>query len=278
MEIPVQKILERAVEINNRNIPFVLATVVQGAKGSPCRAGFKLICYADGRFEGTVGGGEIERIIIEKSIEIFVSKKSQLFHYELTESEKGIGMQCGGTTSVFLEYIQSLRRVFLFGAGHLCRSIVPILKTIGFHINVIDNREEYANRDKIPDADNIYALEYENFLKDFSPSSNDAIVIFTHGHKHDFVILDTICKKNPNVKYIGMIGSKIKVKIAVDKIKLKTYEGNLIDRIYAPIGLNVAKTTTQEISISIVAELLAIYNNIEKVDFMSHINKKRDVF
>ena len=75
-------------------------------------------------------------------------------------------------------------------------------------------------------------------------------------------------KKNLKVKYIGMIGSKIKVGQAVKKIQARKFEGNLIDRIYAPIGLNIGKTTTQEISIAITAEILAVYNNVKIISFM----------
>ena len=267
MEISVHEIIQKAAENQRNQIPFVLATVVQGAEKTPGRTGFKMICYQNGKFEGTIGGGELERLALDKAQEVFKNQESQLLHYELTED--GIGMQCGGRATVFLEYIPTNKRVFLFGAGHLCRSMLPLLKSISFEVHVIDNRADFANKDRLPNADGIYATDYLTFLSDFHFSEQDAIIIFTHGHAHDFEILDEICKKNIQVKYIGMIGSKIKVKQAVDKIKINNYNGNLIEKIHAPIGLNIGKTTTQEIAIAIAAEILAVYNGVEKIDFLS---------
>ncbi len=274
METTKIDIMKKAAENIKNNISFVLATVVQGAEGSPGRSGFKIIVYPNGSFEGTVGGGELERLILKEAERVFETKQNKLVSYILKESKDGIGMLCGGEAKIFLEYFAPAKRAFLFGAGHLCRSLLPILKSLEFQIVVIDDRKEYANKEKLPFADQIFAIEYKEFLKDFSPNENDAIIIFTHGHKHDFEIIDTVCRKNLKVKYIGMIGSRAKTKYAINKIKEKNYEGNLIDSVYAPIGLNIGKTTTQEIAVAIAAEILAVYNGVEKIDFYSRIIKE----
>ena len=276
METTRIDIMAKVVENIKNNKTFVLATIVQGAEGSPGRSGFKIITYPNGTFEVTVGGGELERLVIKESLKLFQTRENKLLSYELVESENGIGMLCGGEAKIFLEYYPANKRAFLFGAGHLCRSILPILKNLEFITVVIDNRKDYANKEKLPLADEIFAMEYKDFLKEFKPTENDAIVIFTHGHSHDFEIIDTICEKNLQVKYIGMIGSKVKTAAAIKKIKEKKYPGNLIDKIYAPIGLNIGKTTTHEISIAIAAEILAVYNGVEKIDFYSRMIKKKN--
>jgi xanthine dehydrogenase accessory factor len=147
--------------------------------------------------------------------------------------------------------------------------MTPILKMLDFQVVIIDDRKEYANPEKIPQGDEFFAMDYLTCLSQCEPNCNDAMIIFTHGHAHDFEILDYICANNLSAKYIGMIGSKTKVKQAVDKIKAQNYQSNLIDRIFAPIGLNIGKTTTQEISIAIAAELLAVYNGVEEIRFLS---------
>jgi xanthine dehydrogenase accessory factor len=269
MEMTINDMLQKAAENQKKQIPFVLATVVQGAEKSPGRTGFKMICYQNGKSEGTVGGGELERLVLEKCKDIFRTQKSELITYNLTQSENGIGMLCGGVAQVFLEFYPAQKRAFLFGAGHLCRSMTPILKMLDFHVVIIDDRSEYANPEKIPQGDEFFDMDYQEFLPQFQPNSNDAIIIFTHGHAHDFEILDSICANNLSAKYIGMIGSKTKVKQAVDKIKAQNYQHNLIDTIFAPIGLNIGKTTTQEIAIAIAAELLAVYNGVKEIGFLS---------
>ncbi len=271
METAVFDILGKAVENQKEGISFVLAIIVVGAEKTPGRSGFKLISYLDGKFEGTVGGGKLELKVLEKCKEIHKTQQSAFLEFELTENSTGIGMQCGGVAKVFFEYYPSKKKVYIFGAGHLGRSIVPILNSIDFYTIVIDNRSDFANKKRIPEANDIIAIDYMKYISEFNPGENDTIVIFTHGHKYDYDIIEYLCKKNLNVKYVGMIGSKIKVGQAVSKIRAKNFKGNLIDKIHAPIGLNIGKTTTQEISIAIVAEILAVYNNIQRISFMKDL-------
>ncbi|MCK4312734.1 MAG: XdhC family protein [Candidatus Cloacimonetes bacterium] len=264
-ETPVFDILKKAAENQKKGIAFIMATVVEGVEKTPGRTGFKLISYEDKTFEGTVGGGKLELMVLDKCEEIFRTKKSELLEFTLTDTSEGIGMKCGGVAKVYFEYFPTIKKAYIFGAGHLCRSLVPILSSIGFLCIVIDNRKDFANKDQIPDAKEVIAIDYLEYLKKFNPKENDAIIIFTHGHIHDYDILESLCKKNVDVKYIGMIGSKIKVAEAVNKIKEKNFEGNLIEKIYAPIGLNIGKTTTQEIAITIAAEVLAVYNEVGRI-------------
>jgi len=265
IETPVYDIIRKAGENQRQGIEFVMATVVVGAEKTPGRSGFKVIAYPDGKFEGTVGGGKLERMTLEKCAEVHKTRENAFEEYILNETSAGIGMVCGGVAKVFFEYFPAIRHAYVFGAGHLCRSMVPVLNSIGFYCVVLDNREEYADKERIPAAKEVKTVDYKEYVETFLPSKDDAILIFTHGHLYDFDILEQLCKRNIEAKYIGMIGSKIKVKEAVDKVKEMNLDGNLIDQIYAPIGLNIGKTTTQEIAISIAAEILALYNGVDKI-------------
>ena len=269
METPLSEILKKAVENQQRAVQFVMATVVVGAERTPGRSGFKLISYRDGSFEGTVGGGKLERLVLEKCKEIHETEKNGFEEYKLTEEEDGIGMICGGIAKVFFEYYGVAKRIFIFGAGHLCRSMLPILKSIGFYITIIDNRKEFANKERLPQADEVIARDYLEYLASFKPAPEDAVVIFTHGHTYDFDILDLLCKKDLKLKYVGMIGSKLKVAKAIADIKKRGYKTKLLESLYAPIGLNIGKETTQEIAIAITAEILAVYNGVKKINSLS---------
>lgn len=272
METPIFEIIEKAAQNQKKGIAFVMATVVEGVEKTPGRSGFKLLYYHDKSCEGTVGGGILERLVLESCEKVFSTKENALLEYELTETSAGIGMACGGIAKVFLEYFPPTRKAYIFGAGHLCRSVVPILNSIGFYCVVIDNREEFANKERIPEAREVFSMDYFAFLNKFKPTENDAILIFTHGHIHDFDILDFICRENLNVSYVGMIGSRIKSNQALEKIRASEYKGNLIAEVHTPIGLNIGKTTTQEIAIAITAEILAVYNKVDKIDFLMKNN------
>lgn len=271
METAVFDIIAKAAENQRKGIAFVMATVVVGIEKTPGRSGFKLISYADKTIEGTVGGGKLERMVQDKCEEIHQTKQNDFMEFELTETSEGIGMVCGGKAKVFFEYFEPTRKVYIFGAGHLCRSLVPILSSIGLYCIVIDNREEFANKERIPLAKEVIAIDYLEYVNTFKPAENDSVVIFTHGHIHDFDIIDALCKRNIKAKYIGMIGSKIKVAQAIDKVKNSQNKGNLIAKVYAPIGLNIGKTTTQEIAIAIAAEMLAVYNEIREIKSMRDV-------
>jgi xanthine dehydrogenase accessory factor len=274
METPLAEILKKAVLNQQNSIQFVMATVVVGADKTPGRSGFKLLSYPDGSFEGTVGGGKLERMVLDKCQEIHTTAQNGFEEYKLTEDEDGIGMVCGGVAKVFFEYYGVVRKIFIFGAGHLCRSILPVLKSIGFYITVIDNRADYANKKNLPEADETIVMDYLEYVQDFVAGPSDAVVIFTHGHIYDFDILDHLCRKNVKCRYVGMIGSKIKVAEALAKIKQQDYKTDLLENLYAPIGLNIGKETTQEIAIAITAEILAVYNNVNEINFLSRLFRK----
>jgi xanthine dehydrogenase accessory factor len=260
----------------NSGRPFVLATVVVGANNTPGRSGFKLICYDDGTFTGTVGGGKLERLVLDHCLELHKKTENSFQEYELTEEKDGIGMICGGIAKVFFEYFPVGKRICIFGAGHLCRSFVPVIKSLGFYVIVIDNRPEFADPAKIQQADEVIAAEYRKYIDAMQSGKEDAIVIFTHGHEYDYDILDQICSRNLDVKYIGMIGSAGKVKQAVDGIESSKYDGDLIRKVHAPIGLNIGKRSTQEIAVAIAAEILAVYNGVKKIRSLSEKEEQDD--
>ena len=151
----------------------------------------------------------------------------------------------------------------MFGGGHLCQSLLPLLKSIDFYTVIIDNREEFASLERFSISDEVHFTNYLDFIKDFTPNENDCIVVFTHKHSFDYDILAALNNKDLSVKYLGMIGSKSKVATLLNKINNE----KLSKFVFSPIGLNIAKTTTAEIAIAIVAEIVAVYNDVEKIYF-----------
>jgi len=273
METSFNQIIIQAADNLQKNTPFVMATVLESIGGTPCRSGFKMIVYPDGSSEGTVGGGLIEHKIRAACLEIFTTKENKLMEFELTEAEMGIGMQCGGNAKIFLEYFAPAKTIYLFGAGHLCKSILPILKSLQFHLVVIDNREEYASSERLPQADNVICQDYLQFAQEFLPAPQDAVIIFTHAHSNDYDILLNICQRNLNLTYLGMIASRQKAAENLQQLKNIGIFNQQLQNIHTPIGLNIAKTTTQEIAISITAELLAIYNKVTNIKSLTEAQK-----
>lgn len=262
-------ILQKALKNKENSIPFVLATVVEAIAGTPGRSGFKMLVYQDSTSEGTVGGGLIEQKVICEALKIFHRQQNKFLEFDLSDSEKGIGMVCGGTARVFLEFFPPRRQAFLFGAGHLCQSLLPLLNSIDFHTIVIDERPDYASKQKFPNAGKTVCSDYLSFITQMDTTSQDAIIIFTHAHEHDFNILLKILQKNLPHRYLGMIASRSKAEKNLAQLRENGIMPETIKSIHSPIGLNIAKTTTQEIAISIAAELLAVYNNVNSIKHLA---------
>jgi xanthine dehydrogenase accessory factor len=144
----------------------------------------------------------------------------------------------------------------IFGAGHIGNALSKIGKMLGFTTIVVDNRPEFANKERLPLADRVIADDYQKALQNLSFSNSTYIVILTHRHAHDFKILDYCAKQT--FYYLGMIGSRKKVAKAFKQLKEKGFEKETLKRIHAPIGIEIGAEKPEEIAVSIAAELVAI--------------------
>lgn len=146
--------------------------------------------------------------------------------------------------------------LYIYGAGHISQSISKIGKTVGFRITVLDDRGDFASRERFPEADEIVVDDFE-FLSQHIPHDGESYaVIVTRGHKHDAIVLEEVLKL-PH-RYIGMIGSKRKVHIIYEALKAKGVDGNLLADVHAPIGIDINAETPEEIALSIVSELVKV--------------------
>lgn len=158
--------------------------------------------------------------------------------------------------TVFLEPLIPQPQLLIFGAGHIGTALTKMGKMLGFQITVIDNRPEFANKDRLPEADIVIAIEYEQSFEKLSFTPETYIVLVTHRHAHDQEILEH-CIQHP-FKYLGMIGSKTKVKKAFDILRDKGISQDIIDKIHSPIGLDIGADTPEELAIAIFGEIIGI--------------------
>ena len=147
------------------------------------------------------------------------------------------------------------KSAFFFGAGHVAQPTVHVASIVGFRTSVLDDRAEFANRERFPEADEIHVLEdFETAFEAIEVAPDDFIVIFTRGHLHDRSVLAQALKTD--AAYIGMIGSK-KKRDAIYGALLKTgFVQKDIDRVHSPIGLPIGGQTPEEIAVSIVSEMI----------------------
>ena len=157
---------------------------------------------------------------------------------------------------IFVEAISEQPMVFIFGAGHLSYYISRYAKSLNFRVAVCDDRAEFANKQRFPEADNIIIDDFENVFEELNIGKNSYIVIVTKGHKCDEIVLENALKTN--AKYIGMIGSKRKTSTILKKLNEKGIPRETLKRVYSPIGISIGAVAPEEIALSIVCELVKI--------------------
>ena len=257
VDLVLPDIFEEIARIKRERLIAALATVVSGESGVPGKTGFRMLVYPDGGILGTVGGGLLEAKVRQEALRCIQEKTSRLLKLELDQTGHGIGVLCGGEAEVFVEPILPTSSIFIFGVGHIALPLAQFAKTLEFTVVVIDDREEFANRDRFPTADEVKAGDFSTIIRSIEFHSDDNVVIITHGHQHDEVVLKQCLSKTNRPGYIGMIGSKAKVTTVLSHLKQQGISEKLLANVNAPIGLDIGAKSPAEIAMSIMAEIVA---------------------
>ena len=250
-------IFEEITRIKRQRLTAALATMVSGETGVPGKTGFRMLVYPDGKILGTVGGGLLEAKIRQEALRCIHEKTSRLLKLQLDQTAIGIGVLCGGEAEVYVEPILPVSSIFIFGGGHIALPLAQFAKALEFTVVVIDDREEFATRDRFPTADEVKAGDFSAIIRSIEFHSDDCVVIITHGHQHDEVVLKECLSKKNRAGYIGMIGSKAKVTTVFSNLKQQGVPEELLANVNAPIGLDIGAKTPAEIALSIMAEIVA---------------------
>ncbi len=162
--------------------------------------------------------------------------------------------EAGG--AVFVTQLRSKGVVAVFGAGHVGAGVAKLAAYVDFHVVVVDDRIEFANKERLPEAEEIIVADsFQDAMKRVKPLTGDAVVIVTRGHEHDKTVLAAALRTPAS--YVGMIGSRRKIRFIYDALLQEGFTDTDLDRVSAPIGLDIGGETPEEIAVSIVAELIA---------------------
>ena len=253
----MEDIFKEIAIIKSEGGSAALATVIKAKGSTPREAGSKMLIRSDGTIAGSIGGGSLEATICREAANVIKEANPKLMHFDLTEEEAaGDGMLCGGTMDVFIEHIASEPTLFIFGAGHISLSICKIAKIVGFKVIVIDDRAEFANRERFPEADQLFNDNFSELFSKLKVNRSSYIVIVTRGHKFDEKVLEWAIQSE--ACYLGMIGSKKKSDTIFANLQSKGVSKKLLETVHAPIGLDINAETPEEIAVSIMAEIIKI--------------------
>lgn len=250
------EIFTKGKELLDNGEIFSLITIVDAPGSSPGKQSFKMLVRENGETIGTVGGGTLEFLLTKEAIKAIKEEKPKIFKTDL----KDIGMSCGGSVFAFIDVIGVRDRVFIFGAGHVGYSLYKFLRNLPFKIFIIDDREEFAKNERFPDA-NVIKEDMVEFSKRFEPKGRDFIVVVSRAHIIDFNIVKELLKKETFPLYLGLIGSKNKIREFKDKLRDEGFSEDKIEKIHAPIGIDIKANTPDEIAISIIAEIIDVKNS-----------------
>jgi xanthine dehydrogenase accessory factor len=162
-----------------------------------------------------------------------------------------------GKERYIVEPCSCIDRLYIVGAGHVSQQIAALTKELGIYTVVIDDREEFSNKERFPSADEVHVIaSYEGLFHEVKISKNSYIVIVTRGHSFDKVVLAQALRGH--TKYIGMIGSKSKKNHLYNELLSEGFTQKDLDEVHCPIGVPINAQTPEEIAISIVAELIKV--------------------
>ncbi len=236
-----------------------LATIVHTNGSIPSYESSRMLVREDGSIAGTIGGGCVEAEVWAAAKEVMHKESPRKMVFNLNnEASYDNGLICGGTVEVFVEPILPQPVLYLFGGGHVSMAVAKAASSSGFAINVIDDREAFANNDRFPSAQILFT-SYEDAFQKIQPNASSYLVIVTRGHKDDMRVLAWAVRTN--ARYVGMIGSKRKVLSVYKALEREGYRPEDFERVYAPMGLEIGALSPEEIAISIVAELIAVRRN-----------------
>lgn len=235
---------------------FCLVILAEAQGSAPQESGAKMLCDENGLVAGTVGGGRVEAKALEVARELIREKKStQFVEWHL---QKDVGMTCGGRVKLYFEtHLAASWHIVVFGAGHVAQALVRTMLTLDCHITCVDTRADWLAQ--LPDSPRLekrHEAEPEKIVPLLATQSY--VALMTQGHATDFPVLLECMQRSETFSYLGVIGSRSKRKTLVTDLIAAGITEDKAELFFCPIGLELGRSTPEEIAISIAAQLLQV--------------------
>jgi xanthine dehydrogenase accessory factor len=272
-------VYEELVHLRRSGQKAALATIVEVAGSIPSFQSAKLLVREDGSMVGTIGGGCTEAEVWNAAREVMETEKPKMLRFNLgQDAAYDNGLICGGQLNVYVEPILPIPSCYIFGAGHISKSLSKIATLAGFRTVIVDNRDTYANGERFPEAAEVYAEEYEAVFPKLPVNESSYLIIVTRGHRDDMRVLRWAASQP--VRYIGMIGSKRKTIEVVKHLQKDGIPIEQLQKLHAPMGFDIGAITPEEIAVAVVGEMIhrrrnpqADWNPLSKSIFVEGVPK-----
>jgi xanthine dehydrogenase accessory factor len=234
-----------------------LVTIVRTNGSTPQRLGAKMLVCEDGRTVGTIGGGCYENDACQRARLAIRDGRPVLVHYDLNDDfAEETGLICGGQMDVFIEPVVPAAPLYVFGAGHVGFHVARLGSSLGFDVHVVDDRERFANRERFPDARDVVVDDIAGWCATHPLPRGAYALVVTRGHRHDLECLRALVSQD--LQYLGLIGSKAKVARLYERLREDGVPALHLQRVHAPVGLDIGAVTPEEIAVAIAAEMIAV--------------------
>jgi xanthine dehydrogenase accessory factor len=252
----MNSIYQALAELERNNGSAALCTVTSSEGSTPRHVGSKMLVYPDGKFIGTVGGGELENRVMKAALESINNETAQTLSYNMADPSRGDPGVCGGQVEVFVEPILPVPLIVVIGAGHVGKAVVHLAKWLGFRVAVCDDRAEFCTPESTPDADAYYPVTMDKLPKHLKIDKRTVLILTTRGSSVDAAGLAPLL--DSAAAYVGVIGSKRRWATTVKALTEKGVSEEKLAKVHSPMGLELQAETPEEIAVSIMAEVMML--------------------
>ena len=247
-----QKLFQIASELLSKGQHIAYVTVLSTGGSTPRSSGTRMIVLENGEIRGTVGGGNVEHLVIKAAVKAIQEKQPTTLTVHLT---RDLGMCCGGEMTLHIDPISPNIDIVIFGAGHVAHALASILRPMDVTLTVIDDRFEYNNSERFPEAELILE-DGLRFAEQYASSLKTYFLVVTHDHQRDQELIERLLSKQ--MAWLGLIGSRSKVAKFFIRFRAAGIPESYFQKLSAPVGLDIGAETPTEIAISIAAEIIRV--------------------
>ena len=258
-------LLRQIAEAVDGGVAVASATVVDTSRSVPRRAGAKMLVFRDGSISGTVGGGEMEARVVSEAVAALADGRCRLLSYRLVDPGRGDPGVCGGDVQIFVEPHMPEPTVIVMGYGHVGRAVAQLAGWLGFRVVATDDRPMTTgdSPDSIESGgdwgdgapDELIIGTVDDLLAGRRIDPDVSVVLVTRNVDVDSAALPALLATD--VGYVGVMGSERRWATTRDRLEASGVDPAALDRVHAPIGIEVGAETPEEIALSIMAEVVA---------------------
>jgi xanthine dehydrogenase accessory factor len=260
-------IFQALADLEKLNEPAAYCVIVRASGSTPRHVGSKMVVYADGHIIGTIGGGEVEQRVVKEALQAINDGKPRMLEYNMSDPTRGDPGVCGGQLEIFVEPIIPKPLLLVVGAGHVGKAVAWLAKWLGFQVAVSDDRPEFCSPETLPGADEYYPVPLAELPEHLKITPWTYIVLTTRGVDIDVPGLPLLL--DSPAAYIGIIGSRRRWATTCDQLRQAGISQEKLDRVHSPIGLKIDAETPEEIAVSILAEIIQIHRQAQRITVAS---------